>query len=126
MKVCIKLLLLLICVPIFVSADYITNSTASSYDIANIYEKVELKDGSKSIDSYGNVKEVKAVLVPTKIETGKYQVEITRIDSDFYQICGTSLYIETKYCHEYAQREEAILNITSIYGYTRGEVIFLE
>lgn len=123
----IKLLLLVICVPIFVSASYNTKSTASSsYDIANIYEKVELKDGSKSIDNYGNVKDAKAVLVPTKIETGKYQIEITRIDTDFYQICGTSLYIETKYCHEYAMREEAILNITSNYGYTRGEVIFLE
>ena len=38
----IKLLLLVICVPIFVSASHNTNSAASSsYDIANIYEKVE-------------------------------------------------------------------------------------
>lgn len=70
--------------------------------------------------------EAKAVFVPTKIDTGKYQVELTKIDTDFYQICGTDLYIETKYCHEYAIREEAILNITSNYGYTRGEVIFIE
>ena len=68
----IKLLLLVICVPIFVSASHNTNSEASSsYDIANIYEKVELKDGSKSLDSYGNVKYAKAVFVPTKIDTGK-------------------------------------------------------
>lgn len=117
----------MICVPIFVSASHNTNSAASSsYDIANIYEKVELKDGSKSLDSYGNVKDAKAVFVPTKIDTGKYQVELTKIDTDFYQICGTDLYIETKYCHEYAIREDAILNITSNYGYTRREVIFLD
>ena len=71
-------------------------------------------------------KDAKAVFVPTKIDTGKYQVELTKIDTDFYQICGTDLYIETKYCHEYAIREDAILNITSNYGYTRGEVIFLD
>lgn len=52
----------MICAPIFVSASYNTNTAASSsYDIANIYEKVELKDGSKSLDSYGNVKEADSI-----------------------------------------------------------------
>lgn len=104
----------------------IKGAEANNYDIAGIYEKVDLKSGSKVLDSYGNVKEAKAVYVPTKIDTGKYEVELTRIDSNFYQICGTNLYIETKYCYEYATRDEAILNVTSNYGYTRGEVIFLE
>lgn len=103
-----------------------TLSEASSYDIAGIYEKVELKDGAKVMDSYGNIKDAKAVYVPTKIDTGKYEIELTKIDSNFYQIYGTNLYIETKYCYEYATRDDAILNITSNYGYTRGEVIFLE
>lgn len=103
----------------------ISRSKANSYDIARIYEKADLKSGSKVLDSYGNVKDAKAVYVPTKIDTGKYEVELTRIDSNFYQICGTNLYIETKYCYEYATRDDAILNITSNYGYTRGEVVFL-
>lgn len=103
----------------------ISRSKANSYDIARIYEKVDLKSGSKVLDSYGNVKDAKAVYAPTKIDTGKYEVELTRIDSNFYQICGTNLYIETKYCYEYATRDDAILNITSNYGYTRGEVVFL-
>ena len=30
---------------------------ANSFDIAGIYEKVELKSGSKVLDSYGNVKD---------------------------------------------------------------------
>ena len=99
---------------------------SSSYDIAGIYEKVELKSGSKVIDAVGSVSDASAVLVPTKVDEGKYEVELTRIDKDFYQICGTSLYIETKYCYEYATWDDAILNITSNYGYTRGEVIFLD
>ena len=104
----------------------ISNSTANSYDIAGIYEKQELKNGSKIIDSYNDVKDAKYVLTPTKVDTGKYEVELTRIDTNFYQIYCTSLVIETKYCHEYATRDDAILSITSNYGYTRGGVIFLE
>ena len=104
----------------------ISNSTENSYDIAGIYEKQELKSGSKVIDSYNDVKDANYVLIPTKVDTGKYEVELTRIDTNFYQIYGTSLVIETKYCHEYVARDDAILSITSNYGYTRVEVIFLE
>lgn len=119
-------LLSLILIVLVSSASSWTSSSTKSYDLAGVYEKVELNAGSKSMDTYGNIEEAKAVFVPTKIDTGKYEVELTRIDSNFYQICGTNLYIETKYCYEYATRDDAILSITSSYGYTRGEVIFLD
>ena len=123
----LRILSLFITATLILSASTtIYNSTANSYDIAGIYEKQELKSGSKVIDSYNDVKDAKYVLIPTKVDTGKYEVELTRIDTNFYQICGTSLVIEAKYCHEYANRDDAILSITSNYGYTRGEVIFLE
>lgn len=111
---------------LFTSSSSLSTSQASSYDIAGIYEKTELKAGSKAIDSYNDVTDAKYGLIPTRVDTGKYEVELTRIDSKFYLIYGTSLVIETKYCHEYATRDDAILSITSNYGYTRGEVIFLE
>ena len=111
---------------LFTSSSSLSTSQASSYDIAGIYEKTELKAGSKAIDSYNDVTDAKYVLIPTRVDTGKYEVELTRIDSNFYQIYGTSLVIETKYCHEYATRDDSILSITSNYGYTRGEVIFLD
>ena len=111
---------------IFSASTIVPSSKANSYDIAGIYEKEDLKTGSKVLDSYGNIKDARAVYVPTKIDSGKYEVELTKIDSNFYQIYGTNLYIETKYCYEYATRDDAILNIISNYGYTRGEVIFLE
>lgn len=118
----LRILSLFITATLILSASTtISNSTANSYDIAGIYEKQELKSGSKIIDSYNDVKDAKYVLIPTKVDTGKYE----RIDTNFYQIYGTSLVIETKYCHEYATRDDAILSITSNYGYTRGEVIFL-
>lgn len=123
----LRILSLFITATLILSASTtIYNSTANSYDIAGIYEKQELKSGSKVIDSYNDIKDAKYVLIPTKVDTGKYEVELTRIDTNFYQIYGTSLVIETKYCHEYATRDDAILSITSNYGYTRGEVIFLE
>lgn len=126
MSAFIKFVVGILSTVILTSSTITTSASAESYDIAGIYEKIELKTGSKVLDSYGNVKEAKAVYVPTKIDTGKYEVELTRIDSNFYQICGTNLYIETKFCYEYATRDDAILNVTSSYGYTRGEVIFLD
>lgn len=128
MKKIFKIVALVGCFTLFVSAERPVKMEvgSSSYDIAGIYEKVELKSGTKVIDAMGNVSDASAVLVPTKVDEGKYEVELTRIDKDLYQICGTSLYIETKYCYEYATWDDAILNITSNYGYTRGEVIFLD
>ena len=101
-----------------------SNSSSDSYDIAGIFEKVEVPDGSKVLISFDGLKETDAIFVPSKLETGKYTVEVTRVEGNFYQICDTDLYIETRYCYEYATREEVVLNITSNYGYTKGEIIF--
>ena len=89
----------------------------------NVGCDVTVKNIYKTIFDYSYTGNIQEFSVPVD---GKYKVELTKIDTDFYQICGTDLYIETKYCHEYAVREDAIINITSNYGYTRGEVIFLD
>lgn len=126
MKTLFRILALALCFPLFISAKPIDSQDSESYTIYKIYEKIELDRGSKVIDSWGNIEDAQAVLVPTEIDRGRYDVEITRISSNLYQICGTSLYIETKYCYEYATREEVLLNITSTYGYDLGEVIFFD
>lgn len=66
------------------------------------------------------------MLIPTKVDTGKCEIEIARINTNFYQIYGISLVVETKSCHEYATRDDAILSTTSNYGYTRGQVIIIQ
>ncbi|MFZ7201202.1 hypothetical protein [Avibacterium avium] len=38
-----------------------------------------------------------------------YKVEVSRIDTNLYKT-SEGVYIETKYCYEYANREEAILS----------------
>ena len=122
-----RLLLIILISLVHVSSDSPAISTSGqSYDVAQVYKAVELERGSKIIDSYGNIKEGKTVLVPTKIDEGKYSVELTKIDSNFYKIYGTDLYVETKYCYEYANREDVVLVIKSNYGYTKGEVVFID
>lgn len=123
----VRFLAILIVMPIFLSAGTpLESSEVETYDIVAVYEKVDVKDGAKALDSYGNLREVKTVYEPIRMTTGRYEVELTKIDSNFYHICGTSMYIETKYCYEYAVREDVIINITSSYGYTIGEVIFFD
>lgn len=125
MKKILRIVLLAVCIPVFANYPSSTSSN-DSYDIAGIYEKIELEDGAKAVDSYGNITDAEAVLVPAKFQTGNFEVELTRVDGNFYQICGTSQYIETRYCYEYAIRDKAVLRITSRHGYTLGEVIFLD
>lgn len=40
---------------------------------------------------------------------GFYKVTVTRIDSNLYKT-DENVFIETKYCYEYANRDEAVLS----------------
>ena len=91
MKKILRIVLLAVCIPVFANYPSSTSSN-DSYDIAGIYEKIELEDGAKAVDSYGNITDAEAVLVPAKFQTGNFEVELTRVDGNFYQICGTSQY----------------------------------
>lgn len=120
---------------IVISIFMLITMTASSYkdqvnsrkcDIKGIYEKVDLERGSKVIVGYGGrLEEVNAVFVPIKLDVGKYDVSLRKESSNLYHIQGTSIYVETNWCSEYAMFDKAILNVTLSYGYTLGEIIFL-
>ena len=84
----------------------------------------DLPQGSKVISGYSDVKDANQVLIPTKLDKGKYVVRLTRFDLNFYKIESTDYYIETKYCHEYANYEEVVLIIDNNYSFTIGKVIF--
>jgi len=125
MKKILLPVILLFASAVFSSSSPVENeSQSSSYDIVCIYESVDIPSGSKALDSYGNLTSIQMIYVPTKIDLGKYSVEVTRIESNLYQICGTDLYVETRYCYEYAYREEVVMNVSSNYGYSRGELVF--
>jgi len=101
-----------------------TSSFGTECEISKVYRKVEVDRDTKAMDSYGELKEVKCLLVPTKIDTGNYQVDVTRKSQNLYEIIYKDLYIETKYCYEYATGETVILKIDSYYGYSIGKIIF--
>lgn len=90
------------------------SKSSNSYTVLCVYEELELS-GAKALDTFSNLEEKKALFIPTKLDTGKYTVDVTRIVGDFYQICGTDQYFETQYFHEYTIREEVILYIKSNY-----------
>ncbi|MCK9109155.1 hypothetical protein MZA89_00250 [Haemophilus influenzae] len=47
--------------------------------------------------------------IPTIAIAEFYKVEITRLDSNLYRTTD-GIYIETKFCHEYARGDEAVLS----------------
>ena len=124
MKLFRRVIVLLMLIPVLTSAAVSSDSGSDKYDIVRFYELVDVDSGAKAMDTYGSLHEIKSLYLPTKIDEGRYTVKVTREDSNFYRICDTDLFIETRYCYEYAAREEVLLNLTSNYGYTRGEIIF--
>lgn len=96
-----------------------------SYNIAEIYEVEKPASGTKAVGKYDKVVEVQLILTPTKIEKGKYVVEVKKIGDNLYQIKNSDICIETRYCHEWASTpKEVVLIIESTYGYNRGKIIF--
>ena len=97
----------------------------SSYDISELYSVVKAPSGTKAIGTYDKTIEVKYILTPTKVDSGKYVVEVKKIGDNLYQVKDTEICIETRYCHEWASfSEKVVLIIESNYGYTKGKIIF--
>lgn len=102
-----------------------TATAESSYDIAELYSMTAPTSGTKAVGKYDQIIDVEYILTPTKINIGKYVVEVKKIGDNLYQIRNTEICIETRYCHEWASfLEEVVLIIDSNYGYTKGKIIF--
>lgn len=100
-------------------------SGSSTYNVVAVYEGQDIKGDAKAIKKNGTVvDDVKTILVKTELDVGRYDVKVNKVDTDLYQVYGTDIYIETRYCFKYAYRQDALLNITSRYGVYIGELIF--
>lgn len=80
-----------------------TISLAHNWDIAEIYEVRDVPFKAKAIDEYGNIinscgsaTTICKLLIPTKINEGKYKITIVEVDNGFFRIKDTDLYIEMK------------------------------
>lgn len=97
----------------------------SSYEISEFYSVIKPSAGTKAVGRYDKVVEVDYILSPTKVDKGKYVVEVKKIGDNLYQVKDTDLCVETRYCHEWASfSEKVVLIIESNYGYTKGKIIF--
>ena len=100
-----------------------------TYEVEYILERQEMPKGSKCLDRYDNVKEVKYVLVPIKLEKGTYEATIKRIDSNLYELkfgYDDVIYIETRYCYKYTSYgDKAILIVNDRYSYKKAKVVFM-
>ena len=101
------------------------SKVSSTCDITNFYKAIEPNDrDTKVLTSSGDLEDVEIILVPTKLDIGAYKIELTRKGANLYKVEHTDMYIETKYCYEYATYQDVILKVTSSYGYTKGTLIF--
>ena len=100
-----------------------------TYEVEYILERQEMPKGSKCLDRYDNVKEVKYVLVPIELEKGTYETTIKRIDSNLYELkfgYNDVIYIETRYCYKYTSYgDKAILIVNDRYSYKKAKVVFM-
>ncbi len=102
-----------------------TYKRSSDYDISNFYVGIVPENSdTKVLEKDGDIEYVEFILVPTKMETGKFIVKLTKKAKDLYQIDGTKYFVQTKYCYEYATNEEVVLIVESNYGYSKGKIIF--
>ena len=101
-----------------------SSSTSSECDVRRFYEAITPEDGVKVLTSLGEFVEPELILVPTNIDIGDYQVDITRKASNIYKIEGTKFYMETSLCYEFVYFENVFLKIENYNGYTFGTIYF--
>jgi len=101
------------------------NESITECTIKQIFEGQTPKyRNTKVLTPFGELQDVDVILVPTKQELGRYSVKLSRKGSNLYKVASADIWIETMYCYEFAIMDDAVLIITSNYGYTQGKVIF--
>ena len=96
----------------------------NSYDISEFYSVYEPESGTIAVGSFSTTENVEYILTPTKVDTGKYAVEVKKIGDNLYLVKDSDICIKTRYCHEWAGfSEKVVLIIESNFGYTKGKII---
>lgn len=65
----------------------------SNYNIAELYSVIKPSSGTKAVGKYDKTLYVEYILTPTKVDTGKYIVEVKGIGDNLYQIKDTNICI---------------------------------
>ena len=92
-------------------ANAVYSQSYKDWDYENVeefYEKVNTKNGTLGDDG----RKINLVLIPTDIDRGIYEVEITDFKNDLYEIKGTDYYIKFRGYYGYAgYGDEGVLEV---------------
>ena len=101
-------------------------AAADEYDVEALLYAQEIEEGTLGVDRYGDPVKIYGLLVPVEINSGNYQIQVTRVDNNVYKVDGTDYCIRTKFCSEYCTREDAVLVVKSKYSYYNYKLVFLD
>lgn len=96
----------------------------NSYNIKGVYQEVRDGDSYYATLSSGESGDVDKLYQQSRGQSGTFTVRLTRIGSNFYRIDGTSSYILTQHCYQYAYGAEATVTLSGYGGYSAGTVEF--
>jgi hypothetical protein len=121
-----------ICLSLIITVIFVCSTfPAHAKDRCDIEQVFEIDDKMPSViilTADGEVEELSdiadAVLVPTRLQKGVYEVEVTWTSRDVYVAKKEGLVIKTRYCHRHARSENAIVKYVSNHSWTKGELIF--
>lgn len=109
----------------FIGIFFNSKTKSDKYNIEEFYSGKEVEATSIFLNSSDDIADdIKTELQEFDLKLGKYSISVSKIDDNLYKVDGKDIYIKTKYCHEYATRDDVILLVTSNSGYTKGEIIF--
>ena len=94
------------------------------YEIVEVYKGIVPEEGTVVLTSFNNIEKAELILIPVKINEGKYSVKVTRKSKDLHSVDGLNIFIKTRFCKEYSVNADAVLIISS--GGLRGKIVFSE
>ena len=96
----------------------------SSYDVEEVFCVQDVENGTMAIARFGKIEEIEKILIPIRLDLGRYRVSIKKVDINLYEINGKDIYIKTRNCYKSAYNEEIILEITTSFGWNKGKLHF--
>ncbi|TCC84954.1 hypothetical protein EY915_01820 [Citrobacter braakii] len=100
---------------LFLAPGYVYAYSEDAYLRVDGYDKKIIFTDSKDSCDVDNVFSM------VNIDSGKYEVEVSKKEDNWYEVYGTDNMIKTSMCLSLALNEKAILSMD---GYSAGELIF--
>jgi hypothetical protein len=124
------LLFAYLCFPLVYPA---SRASETVCEVTGFYETVYSETGFKVLTTTGELAAVDVLMKPAKPDEGSYEIKVTRKAPNLYlvvdcnqtgKIVANKLYIETRYCHEFANYDKAKLLVTGNFGMVKGKITF--